>query len=180
MFILLGFCLGWSSNFVGSESGQIQSLKLLKNMISNRTQHLPPLPFKGSVGSCRLTIWQYFSISTGNLLHSLTYKVFYFHPSNSAQILQLPLADTHTKPFTDNFGSLVIALFYTLQTGVAYILCAKILIFMFFMYLMQRRCLENKRVAGIEAKVIIFLQPKHCLKHKMQANFCCVYWKIAL
>jgi hypothetical protein len=24
---LLGFCLGWSSNFVGSESGQIQSVK---------------------------------------------------------------------------------------------------------------------------------------------------------
>ncbi len=39
---LLGYCLGWSSNFVGSESGQIQSVKHLQNMVSNRTQH--PLP----------------------------------------------------------------------------------------------------------------------------------------
>jgi hypothetical protein len=39
----LGFCLGWSSNFVGSESGQIESVKLLQNMVSNRTQHPPPL-----------------------------------------------------------------------------------------------------------------------------------------
>ncbi len=41
---LLGFCLGWSSNFVGSESGQVQSAKLLKNMISNRNQRPHPLP----------------------------------------------------------------------------------------------------------------------------------------
>jgi hypothetical protein len=41
---LLGFCLGWSSNFVGSESGPIQCVKLLQNMVSNRTQHPPPLP----------------------------------------------------------------------------------------------------------------------------------------
>ncbi len=34
---LLSLCLGWSRNFVGSESGQIQSVKLLQNMISNRT-----------------------------------------------------------------------------------------------------------------------------------------------
>ncbi len=39
---LLDFCLGWSSNFVGSESGQIQSVNLLQNMVSNRTQHSPP------------------------------------------------------------------------------------------------------------------------------------------
>ena len=39
-----GFWLGWSSNFVGSESGRIQSVKLLQNMVSNRTQHLPPPP----------------------------------------------------------------------------------------------------------------------------------------
>jgi hypothetical protein len=41
---LPGFCLGWSSNFVSSESGQIQIVKLLQNMVSNRTQHLQPLP----------------------------------------------------------------------------------------------------------------------------------------
>jgi hypothetical protein len=41
---LLGFCLGWSGNFVGSESGQFHSVKLLQNMVSNRTQHLPPPP----------------------------------------------------------------------------------------------------------------------------------------
>jgi hypothetical protein len=40
----LCFCLGWTSNFVGSESGQIQSAKLLQNMVSNRTQHPHLLP----------------------------------------------------------------------------------------------------------------------------------------
>ncbi len=39
---LLGFCLGWSSNFVGSESDQIQSSKVLQTMVSNTTQHPPP------------------------------------------------------------------------------------------------------------------------------------------
>ncbi len=39
---VLGFCLEWSSNFVGFESGQ--SVKLLQNMVSNRTLHLPPPP----------------------------------------------------------------------------------------------------------------------------------------
>ncbi len=41
---LLGFCLGWCSNFVGSESGQKQSAKLLQNMVSSTTQHPPPPP----------------------------------------------------------------------------------------------------------------------------------------
>ncbi len=36
------FCLGWCSNFVGSESGQKQSAELLQNMVSNTTQHPPP------------------------------------------------------------------------------------------------------------------------------------------
>ncbi len=40
---LLGFCLGWSSNFVGSESGQIPVVKLL-NMVYNRTQYTPSPP----------------------------------------------------------------------------------------------------------------------------------------
>ncbi len=39
----LGICLEQSSNFEGSESGQIQSVKLLQNMVSKRTQQ-PPLP----------------------------------------------------------------------------------------------------------------------------------------
>ncbi len=39
---LLGFCPGWSSNFVDSYSGQIESVKLLQNMVSNRTQHPHP------------------------------------------------------------------------------------------------------------------------------------------
>jgi hypothetical protein len=34
--------LWWSRNFVGSESGQIQSVKFLQNMASNRTQHPHP------------------------------------------------------------------------------------------------------------------------------------------
>jgi hypothetical protein len=38
---LLSFCLGWSSNFVGS--GQKQSVKFLQNMVTNTTQH-PPSP----------------------------------------------------------------------------------------------------------------------------------------
>jgi hypothetical protein len=39
---LVGFCLGWSSYFVGSEFGQIQSVKPLQNMVSKRTQHPQP------------------------------------------------------------------------------------------------------------------------------------------
>jgi hypothetical protein len=43
LFIFLGFCLGWSNNLVNFESGQIQRIKLLQNMVLNRTQHpLPP------------------------------------------------------------------------------------------------------------------------------------------
>jgi hypothetical protein len=33
-----------SCNFVGSESGQIQSVKLLQKMVSNRTQNPHPIP----------------------------------------------------------------------------------------------------------------------------------------
>jgi hypothetical protein len=41
---LLGFCLGWSSNFVGSESGQIESVKLLLNILQhNSTPHPHPV-----------------------------------------------------------------------------------------------------------------------------------------
>jgi hypothetical protein len=36
------FCSGWGSKFVGSESGQKQSVKFLQNMVYNTTQHLPP------------------------------------------------------------------------------------------------------------------------------------------
>ncbi len=42
--LLTVFCLRWSSNFVGSEYGQIRSVKLLQNMVSNTTQHPHPLP----------------------------------------------------------------------------------------------------------------------------------------
>jgi hypothetical protein len=41
--LLLGFSLGLSSNFVGSEYDQILSVKLLQNMVSNRTPYPPPL-----------------------------------------------------------------------------------------------------------------------------------------
>ncbi len=41
---MLGFCLGWSCNFVGSDSGQIQSIKLLQNMVYNTTLTPPPPP----------------------------------------------------------------------------------------------------------------------------------------
>ncbi len=42
----VGFCLEWCSNFLGSESGQIQSVKLLKNMVSNTTQQQSPPPIQ--------------------------------------------------------------------------------------------------------------------------------------
>ncbi len=41
---LLDFCLGWCNKFVGSESGQIESVKLMQNMVSSRSQHPPPPP----------------------------------------------------------------------------------------------------------------------------------------
>jgi hypothetical protein len=42
--LLLSFSLGWRSNFVGFESDQKQSVKLLQNIFSNATQHPHPLP----------------------------------------------------------------------------------------------------------------------------------------
>jgi hypothetical protein len=40
---LQNFCLGWSSNFEGSESEQIQSLKLLQNYIQQNPKPTPLL-----------------------------------------------------------------------------------------------------------------------------------------
>ncbi len=44
MSYLLVICLGWCSNFVASESGQKQSVKLLQNMvyttILNKSRHI--------------------------------------------------------------------------------------------------------------------------------------------
>jgi hypothetical protein len=45
---LLGFCLGWSSNFVASELGQTQSVKLL--IVSNRTHWARGGPGPGPPG----------------------------------------------------------------------------------------------------------------------------------
>jgi hypothetical protein len=47
----LGFCLGWKTNFVGSESG-------LQNMVSNTTQH--PLPLSSHTLSVytELLLWE--------------------------------------------------------------------------------------------------------------------------
>jgi hypothetical protein len=42
MSSLLVICLGWCSNFVGSESGQKQSVKLLQNMVYSTIQHPRP------------------------------------------------------------------------------------------------------------------------------------------
>jgi hypothetical protein len=42
MSSLLVFLFGWCSYFVGSESGQEQSAKLLQSMVYNTTQHPPP------------------------------------------------------------------------------------------------------------------------------------------
>jgi hypothetical protein len=41
---LLDFCMGWSSNFLGSVSGQIQSVKLCR-IWSLKSKHPPPPPF---------------------------------------------------------------------------------------------------------------------------------------
>jgi hypothetical protein len=38
------FCLGWCSNFVGSKSGQKQSVKLLQSIVYNTIQHPPRAP----------------------------------------------------------------------------------------------------------------------------------------
>jgi hypothetical protein len=40
--LLLDFSLGWSRNCVGSESSQIESIKLLPNIVSNKTQPNTP------------------------------------------------------------------------------------------------------------------------------------------
>ncbi len=53
---LLGFCLGWSCNFVGFESGQIQSFKLLQTMVFNRTRH--PTPPSSHKLSLYTVLWQ--------------------------------------------------------------------------------------------------------------------------
>jgi hypothetical protein len=45
---LLGYCLGWSSNFVGSKSGQIRSVKLLQYMDSTH----PPPPTSHALSVC--------------------------------------------------------------------------------------------------------------------------------
>jgi hypothetical protein len=47
---LVGFCLGWCSNFVGSESGQKQSVELLQIMVSNNTTQHPPPPHVAILG----------------------------------------------------------------------------------------------------------------------------------
>ncbi len=60
---LLGFSLGWSSNFVGSESGQIQSVKLLQNIVSNKTQHPQPPP------SHTLSVPMYFTLTQTKQTH---------------------------------------------------------------------------------------------------------------
>jgi hypothetical protein len=52
------FCLEWYSNFVGSESGQKQSVKLLQNMAYNTIQHPhPPPPQPHTVHTVRL-LWE--------------------------------------------------------------------------------------------------------------------------
>jgi hypothetical protein len=52
------FCLGWCSNFVGSKSGQKQSVKLMQNMVYNTTQHPhPPHSHTLSVYSVHL-MWE--------------------------------------------------------------------------------------------------------------------------
>jgi hypothetical protein len=58
---LLCFWLAWPCNFVGSKSGQIQSVKLLQNMVSNMTQHPHPFPATHSM----FILVQYFDTGKG-------------------------------------------------------------------------------------------------------------------
>ncbi len=52
---LLGFCLGWSNNFVGSESCQIQSVKLLLYVYGLQQDSAPPTPSSHFLSVCALT-----------------------------------------------------------------------------------------------------------------------------
>ncbi len=54
------FCFGWCSNFVGSESGQKQSVKRLQNMVYNTTQHPPPSPPQPHTVCIVYTLYVYF------------------------------------------------------------------------------------------------------------------------
>jgi hypothetical protein len=60
MSSLLVICLGWCSNFVGSESGQKQSVKLLQNMVYSTIQ-IPPLP--PSHTNCLYILYSTFSLA---------------------------------------------------------------------------------------------------------------------
>ncbi len=55
------FCLGWCSNFVGSESGQKESVKLLQNMVYNTAQHPPP----PTATHCFYILYVYFGKAQG-------------------------------------------------------------------------------------------------------------------
>ncbi len=59
---LLGFCLGWSSNFVGSESSQIQSVQILQNMVQQDST--PPTPSQSHT-VCIMYIFLYFDTGKG-------------------------------------------------------------------------------------------------------------------
>ncbi len=50
----LVICLGWCSNFVGSESDQKQSVKLLQGMVYSTIQHPPPPSHTLLVGSLKM------------------------------------------------------------------------------------------------------------------------------
>ncbi len=60
---LLVFRLGWCRNFVGSETGQKQSVKLLQNMVYNPTQHPPTLP--PTATHCLYILYVYFGRGGG-------------------------------------------------------------------------------------------------------------------
>ncbi len=79
-------CLGWCSSFVGSESGQKQSVKLLQNMVYNTTQHHPfPPP---TATHCLYTVYCTFTLRRGGggQRGATVYKCSSFvHGGNSSQ-----------------------------------------------------------------------------------------------
>ncbi len=82
------FCLGWCCDFVGSESGQKQSVKPLQNVVYNTTQHLKfPTPHSHTL-SVYTVLYIYFGTVGGHRegrgpkVHK--YSSF-FHGGNSSQ-----------------------------------------------------------------------------------------------
>ncbi len=106
------FCLRWCSNFVGSESGQKQIVKLLQNMVYNTTQHPPPHSHTmsvyfgkggGGVGEVRDKVDGQFTRGVENTnmtIVSPVYRLYYTSVKATFRVLYLYSSFVHTRsPF---------------------------------------------------------------------------------